>query len=189
MTMQIQSKYKFFVYALSLEPNGDQTFYIGKGTKTRLGTHMPQARAGHLCPKCAMLRYTLKEGLHCYYHILLETNDEDYALWYEMKVITTFPYGALCNLIGSSQPIKIKYTRVSGGHIGEIFKRERDGTSKRLYCRGGTTQYECEEQLIDYYDGLIIDTYLHRVSVGLTDIREQLSVKWRITPSLTPRFL
>jgi hypothetical protein len=180
---------KYRVYAFSLEPNGERTFYIGKGNETRLGSHMPNARSGHLCPKCAMLRYILKEDLRCYYHILLETNDEDYALWYEMKVITTFPYGALCNLIGSSQPIKVKYTKMPNGCAGEIFKRERDGTSTRLYCRSGASQYECEEQLIDYYDGLILDTYLHRVTVGLDQIHAQLSVRWRITPRRTPGLL
>lgn len=185
----MQTKYKFIVYALSMEENGSETFYIGKGSNYRLGSHMPQARAGHLCPKCTMLRHILKEDLRCWATVLLQTNDEDYALWFEMKTITAFPYGSLCNLIGGCHPIKATFRNMDGYRMGEIFEYDREGTAKRRYSRLGADQMECEEQLLEYYDELVLGIYLNRVPANLNDFYNGLSVKWRITPRRTPRLL
>lgn len=91
---------RFYVYALSLTDTMSQIFYIGKGQRTRLYSHSTEAERGHLCPKCSVIRYAYAAHHRFWWSILSETDDEGEALWQEMRAITSYPYGMLCNQMG-----------------------------------------------------------------------------------------
>jgi hypothetical protein len=59
----------FYVYALA-RPN-TKVFYVGKGTKRRVFHHENEARAGHNCHKCNVIRKVWKEGGEIQRYILL----------------------------------------------------------------------------------------------------------------------
>ena len=127
---------KYYVYVLSMSADGDQAFYVGKGTKKRYANHGSEAKLGECSPKCAVIRYLFR-NLGWYYHgFAFETDDENEALWYEMKTITSYPYGTLCNAAGRPHyPVKVEplhfngvcwrgqveYTPIKGGFADELF--------------------------------------------------------------------
>jgi len=83
-------KRRFYVYLLTY-PNG-RPFYIGKGTGRRIDHHEKEARRGHLCHKCKVIRQIWREDAAVGHSIVLETADEQEALDYEITLIEH--YGA-----------------------------------------------------------------------------------------------
>lgn len=75
----------FYVYALA-RPNGTP-FYIGKGTKRRVFAHENEAKSGHECHKCRVIRKVWREGGDIQRYILFTTSDEQDAFSYETEMI------------------------------------------------------------------------------------------------------
>jgi hypothetical protein len=149
----------YYVYTLALSQNGDDVFYVGKGTQSRAEDHILEARKRHLCPRCAVIRYLLKKKKSYWYDVLLETDDEGYAFWYEMKIITSFPYGTLCNLAGGIRS-PVRYFVEKRGHQwhGEVWNGDN-----LLWSHQNTTQQFVIDVLYSFYDTAILDFYLPRI--------------------------
>lgn len=147
---------KYFVYELSVTEHGDDVFYVGKGSGVRLSSHISEAMRGHCCPKCAVIR-TLKQRKRGHWEtILMRTDDEAYAYWYEMKIITSYPYGSLCNLTGGmTPPVICKITDCAPGILGEIYKNQ-----KPVYTANHYDRSVVEQALRSQYDHLVAPYYL-----------------------------
>lgn len=87
---------RFYVYILC-RPNG-KPFYVGKGTGDRINDHDGEARSGHRCHKCNIIRKIWRQGGQIQRYILLETDDEHEALAYEVEVIALHGRNNLANL-------------------------------------------------------------------------------------------
>jgi hypothetical protein len=160
----IKSNYRFVVYGLILD--GDQVFYVGKGTEYRPAQHITEARASHPCPKCAVVRYALTNKIDIRYRLFCETDDNDYALWAEMKAITSYPYGSLCNLWGGG----------SRAYVAEIVKHNPElyegliykivsptGARREVYSDMAATRIGSQRLVVEKYDALILPDYLPRL--------------------------
>lgn len=150
---------RYYVYALSLSEDHDAVFYVGKGTGPRVRIHLNEAQSGHLCPKCAIIRHLLSKKERYWYLIDLETDDERYALWYEMKLITSFPYGSLCNLIGGQgSPVTYSVELTPKGWSGILW---RDG--EVIAQEYGATPKITEALLQSTYDHIAVSHYLPKI--------------------------
>lgn len=159
---------KYYVYALSLSEAGDQVFYVGKGTDQRITRHIEEAQTSHLCPKCALIRHLQKINSGCWYHILLETNDEKYALWYEMHTITSLPYGSLCNQLGGAEPpLRVLWEVPSAARSGWECELRLAGTNQVVADWGGASRAEINQRLRKVYDQETVAYYLPRIGIGV----------------------
>jgi hypothetical protein len=86
---------RFFVYVLA-RPNG-KPFYVGKGQGRRVFRHDIEARAGHDCHKCNVIRKIWKSGGDVQRYIIFTTNDEQEALAYEVETIALYGRKNLTN--------------------------------------------------------------------------------------------
>src|SRR5690348_12474172 len=117
----------YYIYTLGLNEDRSQVFYVGKGKGARVQEHIGEAKSGLLTPKSAIIRHLIQTKQACWYHILAETEDEHLALWFEMRTITSYPYGALCNLLGGPRrPIKV-WKEHSGIWEGQVRRIGDDG--------------------------------------------------------------
>lgn len=87
---------RFYVYVLC-RPNGDP-FYVGKGQDARVFDHDAEARRGHKCHKCNVIRKIWKQGGQVQRYIVFETDDEQEAFNYERELITLYGRDTLANL-------------------------------------------------------------------------------------------
>jgi hypothetical protein len=90
------SSRRFYVYILC-RPNG-KPFYVGKGSGDRINHHDTEARSGHQCHKCRIIRKIWKAGGEFQRYILLETDDEQEAFAYEVDLIALHGRKNLANL-------------------------------------------------------------------------------------------
>lgn len=85
----------YYVYALA-RPDG-RIFYIGKGSKRRVFAHDGEARSGHKCHKCSIIRKAWRQGQDIQRYMLLTTKDEREAFAYEREMIALHGRNNLCN--------------------------------------------------------------------------------------------
>lgn len=76
---------RFYVYGLA-RPDGT-LFYVGKGTDDRMMCHEREARRGHLCHKCNIIRKIWRAGGSVRRVIILRSDDEQIALDTERATI------------------------------------------------------------------------------------------------------
>lgn len=92
---------EFYVYTLCRPPRGKQAhgkpFYVGKGKGRRVYDHEQEARSGHQCHKCKVIRKIWREGGEVQRYILFTTNIETEALAYEVETIATYGRKNLTN--------------------------------------------------------------------------------------------
>lgn len=90
----------YYVYILTRPdkklPQG-KAFYVGKGTDRRIYHHDSEARSGHKCHKCSVIRKVWREGGQIQRYIIFTTNDEKEALAYEIETIALYGRENLTN--------------------------------------------------------------------------------------------
>ena len=93
----------FYVYILA-RPDG-APFYVGKGTGDRIYEHDKEARKGHRCHKCNMIRKIWKSGNQVQRYIVFETQDESEAFAHERQLIALYGRETLTNLTDGGEGI------------------------------------------------------------------------------------
>lgn len=117
----------FYVYALARPVKRDwRIFYVGKGSKRRVFDHENEARKGHKCHKCNIIRKVLREGDEIQRYILLTTGDEQEAFDYEREMIALHGRENLCNLTDGGDGI-------SGYKASDASKKKSSAYRKQLY--------------------------------------------------------
>lgn len=86
---------RFYVYVLC-RPNG-KPFYVGKGTGRRVFDHDAEARGGHDCYKCRVIRKIWRAGGDVQRYTVFTTNDEQEAYAYECELIALYGRSTLTN--------------------------------------------------------------------------------------------
>lgn len=94
---------RFYVYILA-RPNG-KPFYVGKGSGDRVFMHDTEARTGHRCYKCNIIRKIWKSGGEVQRYMMLETDDEQEALAYEVELIALYGRKTLANLTDGGEGV------------------------------------------------------------------------------------
>lgn len=113
---------RFYVYVLC-RPNG-KPFYVGKGSGPRVFRHDEEARSGHRCHKCNVIRKIWRQGGQVQRYILFETDDEQAALAYECEVIALYGRDTLANATDGGEGVTgLKHSaaskaRMKAAHIG-----------------------------------------------------------------------
>lgn len=86
---------RFYVYILA-RPSG-RPFYVGKGTRRRVFDHDAEARSGHQCHKCNVIRKIWKQGGEVQRYTVFTTDDQDEAYAYEAEMIALIGRKNLAN--------------------------------------------------------------------------------------------
>lgn|GEM_PF-1240690 len=117
---------RYYVYVLA-RPDGSP-FYVGKGQGKRITVHEYEARTGHRCHKCNVIRKIWNEGGKVHRSILLRTDDEQEAYEYERTVIALYGRDSLAN-----------YTDGAEGSTGRVYssaeRKQRSINSRRMWSR------------------------------------------------------
>ena len=88
---------RFFVYDL-IDPRTGETFYVGKGQKSRPSQHTRDAIAGVRSAKCDRIREILAGGAEVKVEIVKRFDKEDDAYRFESARIRSFERGKLTNI-------------------------------------------------------------------------------------------
>jgi hypothetical protein len=94
----------FYVYVL-VRPNG-VPFYVGKGKDKRIFDHDKEARSGHKCYKCNVIRKIWKQGGEVQRYIVFTTIDESEAYAYERELISLHGRHNLTNLTDGGEGLR-----------------------------------------------------------------------------------
>lgn len=86
---------RFYVYILC-RPNG-KPFYVGKGSGRRVFDHDSEARSGHQCHKCNIIRKIWRQGGEVQRYTVFTTDDQDEAYAYEQDLIAQYGRKNLAN--------------------------------------------------------------------------------------------
>jgi hypothetical protein len=86
----------YYVYVLA-RPDG-RVFYVGKGKGRRIWDHDKEARKGHQCHKCNIIRKIWRQGGEVQRYTVLVTASEQEALDYECELIAQYGRKNLSNL-------------------------------------------------------------------------------------------
>ena len=86
---------RFYVYVLA-RPN-DKPFYVGKGRGKRVYDHEAEARRGHRCHKCNVIRKIWRKGGEVRRYAVFATDDEQEAYDYEIQMIALYGRDTLVN--------------------------------------------------------------------------------------------
>jgi hypothetical protein len=114
----------FYVYILA-RPNG-KPFYVGKGKGRRIFDHEKEARSGHVCHKCNVIRKIWKQGGEIQRYTVFETDDEQEALDYERNQIALHGRKNLCNQTDGGDGIM-------GYKASPLERAEKSALLKRLW--------------------------------------------------------
>jgi hypothetical protein len=110
---------QYYVYALARPTKGEwAVFYIGKGSKRRVFAHESEARSGHRCHKCNIIRKVWRNGGEIQRYILLTTESEQEAFDYEVAMIELHGRKNLANRTAGGE---------GGGMFGRIVSEETRG--------------------------------------------------------------
>lgn len=115
---------RYYVYVLA-RPN-NKPFYVGKGARRRIYDHENEARKGHECYKCRIIRKIWREGGEVQRYTLFTTNDEKEAHAYEMELIALYGRHTLVNLTDGGEG-------VSGRVSSDATKKKRSDSLKARY--------------------------------------------------------
>src|SRR5690349_16029648 len=85
----------YYVYLL-LRPDG-RPFYVGKGCGERIRNHEQDAKRGHQCHKCNVIRKIWRNGGKIRPVIIFATANEQEAFDYEARLIENIGLGNLTN--------------------------------------------------------------------------------------------
>ncbi len=113
------SEKRWYVYTLC-RPDGSP-FYVGKGSGQRVYCHAAEARRGHNCHKCNIIRKIWAQGERIQYRIALRTEDETTAFEHERELIASYGRANLANLSDGGE----------GGSTGSI----RTAEQRQRYSR------------------------------------------------------
>lgn len=123
----------FYVYALARPVRIKRqlewrVFYVGKGKGRRVFDHENEAKSGHQCHKCNIIRKVWREGGEIQRYVLLTTENEQEAFDYERELIAFHGRENLCNHTdggeGSSNPSDETRARMSETHKGRPHSEE-----------------------------------------------------------------
>jgi hypothetical protein len=109
----------FYVYILA-QPSG-KPFYVGKGTQRKDGSvsrpsdHAREARSGHKCHKCSVIRKIWRTGGKVQVYTVLMTDNEQEAYTHEQALIELYGLENLTNQTVGGE----------GGACGVVFSEER----------------------------------------------------------------
>lgn len=173
--MRVDSDFYYIVYALTF-PTGN-AFYIGKGTIARPSNHVSEARAGLTTPKCAVIRYIEAQSWAVGCRILFETDDENHAIWAEMKAISSMPYGTLCNLWGGGNKdvVGVVTRRDENLWEGQVFEQNVYKHRIELCSEMADTRIEAQRKIAPFYDKLVLPEYLKRVGKRARKVKTVLT--------------
>lgn len=87
---------RFYVYVLARPDNSP--FYVGKGQGKRVFKHDTEARSGHRCHKCNVIRKIWKQGKDVRRYIVFTSDSEQEALDYERYLIELYGKHTLTNV-------------------------------------------------------------------------------------------
>jgi LEM3-like protein/NUMOD3 motif-containing protein len=108
----------YYVYILA-RPNG-VPFYVGKGKGSRLFDHDAEARSGHKCHKCNVIRKIWKQGKEIQRYTVFTTMNEQEALAYECELIASYGRENLTNLTDGGEGVSgMKHTEETRRKIAE----------------------------------------------------------------------
>ena len=118
----------FYVYVLA-RPNG-RAFYVGKGRGRRIFEHDREARSGHDCHKCNVIRKIWKQEKDYQRYTVFTSDDEQAALNYECELIALYGLENLTNLtIGGEGTTGHKHSaetkqKIRAAHLGYKHSKE-----------------------------------------------------------------
>lgn len=95
---------EYYVYTL-VRPDG-RVFYIGKGKGDRIFDHDSEARKGHRCYKCNVIRKIWRQGKTYQRYFVFTTTDEDEAYAYECELIAQYGRKNLANLTDGGEGLR-----------------------------------------------------------------------------------
>lgn len=114
---------RYYVYILAYPD--DTPFYVGKGRGRRMYDHEYDARKGHVCDKCVIIRKIWEAGGEIRRHTVLTTDDETEAHAYEMELIAFYGRHTLVNLTDGGAGTTGRV------HSAATRKRQSDGVKAR----------------------------------------------------------
>lgn len=88
----------FYVYTYAYPDSS--VFYVGKGCNGRIEDHEKEARKGHQCQRCDIIRSIWAKGEHVIKRKIRESLPEDEAYHLEDVLIESLGWRTLTNLQG-----------------------------------------------------------------------------------------
>lgn len=113
---------RYYVYVL-VRSTTNKPFYVGKGSGRRINEHEREAGTDCRCRKCHTIRKVWRQGGQVVRYIMLETNDEQEALDYEIELIALYGRKNLCNLTDGGDGVR-------GAVVSDELRAKRSANQK-----------------------------------------------------------
>lgn len=133
----IMSPYDYYVYVLESPRPTEYTrfedrkygyvFYVGKGVGIRIHWHEEEARLGHDCAKCRLIRSLWDQGLKVKKRIVFATPDEGEAFRYEGQLIRKIGKHNLTNVHPGAPNYMSPAEKMAAHHQRMAEEAERNG--------------------------------------------------------------